>query len=88
VIVAVTLCAGTSITVTVPVFSSVTNAVSPSVVKTTERGLAPVLIRAATLAVAVATATTSLFPSQVTYTSRPSGRTVTPSGSSPTSTRC
>ena len=53
-------------TVTVAAFSSVTNAVAPSLVKTIDRGRAAVFIRPTTFSVVVSTATTSLSPSHVT----------------------
>ena len=65
-------------TVTAPPFSFEMNASAPSAVKTIDRGRSAVLIRATTLNVAVSTATTSLSPSQLTYTTLPSGRIIGP----------
>src|SRR5215831_1364290 len=85
-IVLVGLCVAASITVTAPPFSFVENPTAPSFVNAMARGRAAVLMCASTFNVVVSMATTSLSPSQLTYTSRPPGRTVTPSGSSPTFT--
>ena len=55
-------------------------------VKTSARGRGPVGTLASTARVRVSTAVTSASTSEVTNTTLPSGRTVTPSGSRPTGT--